>query len=69
MQGLNDTTNDECKSKPDVEGDEQLGRCVQNLQLQYGDSRDENGRHRFIPVYPNSVIPPGVNFTNILHLP
>jgi glycoprotein-N-acetylgalactosamine 3-beta-galactosyltransferase len=65
LQGLNDTTNEDCQSKTYVQGDEQLGSCVQNLQLQCGDSRDENGRHRFIPVYPNAIIPPGEKIRDV----
>lgn len=65
FQGLNDTKNGDCKTKPHVESDEQLGRCVQKLNLQYGDSRDEKGRHRFIPVYPNAIIPPGEKIKDV----
>lgn len=40
-----------CWMGSDHAEDAELGLCMQNLQVIAGDSRDENGRDRFFPLY------------------
>lgn len=45
------TDPDMCRIGSDGEEDVELGKCMANLQVIAGDSRDENGRDRFFPWY------------------
>ncbi len=47
-----------------MNGDQQLGFCLKDIQLQYGDTRDEKGRHRFISINPNDILPPNSKSIN-----
>lgn len=48
------------KCRPDDQGGEEyeLGKCLENLQVYAGDSRDEKGKGRFFPRDPESHISP-----------
>ena len=51
------TTNGTCKTDEDG-GDEdaEIGRCLESVNVQAGDSRDEDGKETFFPLRPDSML-------------
>lgn len=39
--------------------DAELGKCLANLQVYAGDTRDDQGRGRFFPLEPKHILQPG----------
>ena len=54
--GLNDTS---CRQDDDGAEDVEMGKCLQNLNVTSGDSRDEIGRPRFFALEPQQIVSPG----------
>lgn len=48
--------------KPGNVGDEdvEMGRCLSNVGVRFGDTFDREGRYLFTPVYVNQILIPGV---------
>jgi len=59
-KGLTDTNNTVCKTTIEGAGgeDQELGRCLQNLGVDHGDTRDSGGRHRFMMYSPEAHMLP-----------
>ncbi|XP_033170353.1 glycoprotein-N-acetylgalactosamine 3-beta-galactosyltransferase 1 [Drosophila mauritiana] len=53
-EGLNDTT--KCRQEDDHAEDVEMGKCLFNLGVKAGDSRDEQLRNRFYPIAPYSAL-------------
>ncbi|KAH8362200.1 hypothetical protein KR084_009371 [Drosophila pseudotakahashii] len=49
-EGLNDTA--KCRQQDDSPEDVEMGKCLLNLGVKAGDSRDEQLRNRFYPIAP-----------------
>ncbi|SPP86628.1 glycoprotein-N-acetylgalactosamine 3-beta-galactosyltransferase 1 [Drosophila guanche] len=54
VEGLNDTT--KCRQEDDHAEDMEMGRCLFNLDVKAGDSRDSKLRHRFYPLLPFNIL-------------
>ena len=48
-----------CKEGPDGNEDVEMGKCMENLNVVAGDTRDSLGRGRFFPFVPETHITPG----------
>ena len=57
-QGLTDETGLMCRLDGGGFEDVELGKCMENLNVQAGDSRDSKGRGRFFPFVPEQQIFP-----------
>jgi glycoprotein-N-acetylgalactosamine 3-beta-galactosyltransferase len=54
---LTDTEGNVCRTKDDAGfEDVEIGKCLQNVNVTAGDSRDETGRSRFFAVIPDKVL-------------
>ncbi|XP_022233840.2 glycoprotein-N-acetylgalactosamine 3-beta-galactosyltransferase 1 [Drosophila obscura] len=53
-EGLNDTT--KCRQEDNHAEDVEMGRCLFNLDVKAGDSRDSKLRHRFYPLLPYNIL-------------
>ncbi len=49
------------KLSPDADGaeDVEIGKCLANVNVTAGDSRDEKGRARFFALVPDQIVVPG----------
>ena len=45
--------------------DVEIGKCLMNLGVAAGDSRDELARSRFFPLTPGSFLIPGTSLTSL----
>ncbi len=57
--GLADPNHELCRGDDGGAEDVEMGVCLQNLNVTGGDSRDENGKPRFMALSPESIIVPG----------
>ena len=57
-QGLTDETGLICKSDEEGLEDVEIGKCMENLGVKAGDSRDSLGRGRFFPSVTEEMIFP-----------
>uniref|UniRef100_A0A2P2I6U7 Glycoprotein-N-acetylgalactosamine 3-beta-galactosyltransferase 1 n=1 Tax=Hirondellea gigas TaxID=1518452 RepID=A0A2P2I6U7_9CRUS len=48
-----------CRQEHDGDEDVEMGACMQNVGVVYGDSRDHEGRERFFPYPPSDHLVPG----------
>lgn len=55
-QGLRDPAI--CRSDPGGHEDVGMGKCLENLNVKAGDSRDSQGRNRFFPFDPETHLVP-----------
>ena len=54
--GLNESTStDVCRQDDDGAEDVEMGKCLQNLNVTSGDSRDDIGKPRFFALVPDQV--------------
>lgn len=53
-EGVNDTT--KCRQEDDHAEDVEMGKCLFNLGVKAGDSRDEQLRNRFYPIAPYGAL-------------
>ena len=51
-KGLNDKTGKICRPNGEGFEDIELGKCMENLRIKMGDSRDASGKGRFFPLVP-----------------
>ena len=58
--GVNDETGLICRPDGNVPEDVELGKCMENLDVKAGDTRDELGRGRFFPFIPEHHLIPGL---------
>ena len=56
---LNDTSGDLCRADDDGAEDVEMGKCLANVNVTSGDSRDEMGSPRFFGLDPGLVVVPG----------
>ena len=59
-QGIPDETGLICRHDDEGAEDVEMGKCMENLNIQAGDSRDSQGRGRFFPFIPEHHLIPGI---------
>ncbi|CEF66034.1 Glycoprotein-N-acetylgalactosamine 3-beta-galactosyltransferase 1 [Strongyloides ratti] len=53
-----------CRSDQGGSEDIEMGKCLQNVGVVAGDSRDSNGYHRFFPLQPNFYLNPTLKYND-----
>src|SRR5438552_790636 len=48
-----------CRQLPNSYEDLEMGKCMKYTKAEFGDTKDELGRHRFIPVSIHEMVFPG----------
>jgi glycoprotein-N-acetylgalactosamine 3-beta-galactosyltransferase len=56
--GIPEPTHALCRGDDDGAEDVEMGKCLQNLNVTAGDSRDSSGRARFFALNPSSIVVP-----------
>ena len=59
-KGLNDKSEEICRPNGEGFEDIELGKCMENLRIKMGDSRDAFGRGRFFPLVPEKHLNSGM---------
>ena len=59
-KGLNDKTGNICRPNGEGNEDVELGKCMENLRIKMGDTRDASGKGRFFPLVPEKHLNPGL---------
>ena len=59
-KGVTDETGSICRKDGNGSEDVEMGKCMENLNVLAGDSRDALGRSRFLPLAPNYHLIPGI---------
>ena len=59
-KGLNDKTGKICRPNGEGFEDIELGKCMENLKIKMGDSRDAYGKGRFFPLVPEKHLNSGM---------
>ena len=58
-QALTDSAGTVCRPDADGAEDVEIGKCLANVNVTAGDSRDEKGRARFFALVPDQIVVPG----------
>ena len=59
-KGINDKTGKICRTNGKGSEDVELGKCMENLGIDPGDTRDTFGKGRFFPLVPEKHLNPGL---------
>ena len=59
-KGITDETGKICRKDGKGAEDAEMGKCMQNLNVPAGDTRDAMGRGRFLPLAPNYHLIPKI---------